>query len=271
MTYRQIKWLIMTIPTLTIGIWEYVRHEFLLPYISMELGNWLAPLIVFGVSLLLLTRLFRLMEHNQQELDRARQIQTALQEREKLARELHDGIAQSLFLLNVQVERLEAGGANHEPLRRTVHQTHAYVREAIASLRLPAGQGPLATGMPGVHELVERLRAETGLACEVHWLLPDSGLSAKEKTELLALVREALINVHKHAGASLVRLEAEAWPGGWSCTIMDNGVGFDPEAEVKGHRYGLAMMRDRAKAMGWKLAIARSGGQTMVSIRKEAG
>lgn len=53
MTYKQLKWLILTIPTLTIGIWEYVRHEFLLPYISMELGNWLAPVFVLLVSLLM--------------------------------------------------------------------------------------------------------------------------------------------------------------------------------------------------------------------------
>ncbi|MEX2103784.1 MAG: sensor histidine kinase, partial [Bacilli bacterium] len=57
MSYRQIKWLILIIPTLTIGLWEYVRHQFLLPYISMELGNWLAPVIVFVVTITFLLKL----------------------------------------------------------------------------------------------------------------------------------------------------------------------------------------------------------------------
>jgi len=100
-SYKQIKWLILIIPTLTIGLWEYVRHEFLLPYISMELGNVLAPIIVFLVTILFLTQLFDILERNQKELERAKALQAALEEREKIARELHDGIAQSLFLINV--------------------------------------------------------------------------------------------------------------------------------------------------------------------------
>jgi len=100
-SYKQIKWLILIIPTLTIGLWEYVRHDFLLPYISMELGNVLAPIIVFLVTILFLTQLFDILERNQKELERAKALQAALEEREKIARELHDGIAQSLFLINV--------------------------------------------------------------------------------------------------------------------------------------------------------------------------
>ncbi|WP_240968023.1 histidine kinase [Paenibacillus aquistagni] len=103
MTYKQIKWLILIIPTLTIGLWEYVRHEFLLPFISMELGNWLSPVFVLLVTLLFLTQLFKLIEHNQEELTRAKALQVVLEEREKIARELHDGIVQSLFFLNAQV------------------------------------------------------------------------------------------------------------------------------------------------------------------------
>ena len=46
----RLKWLILLIPTLTIGLWEYVRHAFLLPYMSMEHGNFLAPFIVLAVT-----------------------------------------------------------------------------------------------------------------------------------------------------------------------------------------------------------------------------
>jgi two-component system nitrate/nitrite sensor histidine kinase NarQ len=102
MSYKQIKWMILLIPTLTVGLWEYVRHQFLLPYISMNLGNWLTPVIVYVVSITLLTRLFLILERIQKELEHERAAKVALESREKLAKELHDGIAQSLFLLSVK-------------------------------------------------------------------------------------------------------------------------------------------------------------------------
>lgn len=43
MSYKQIKWMILLIPTFTVGIWEYIRHQFLMPYLSMDAGNWLTP------------------------------------------------------------------------------------------------------------------------------------------------------------------------------------------------------------------------------------
>jgi two-component system nitrate/nitrite sensor histidine kinase NarQ len=272
MTYKQIKWLILIIPTLTIGAWEYVRHEFLLPYISMELGNWLAPLIVLMVSLLFLTKLFRMIEHNQEELNRAKALQAVMEEREKIARELHDGIAQSLFFLNVQVTQLErmeqAEGLPIARLKESVHRANDYVRQAIANLR-HAADVDRNPWLQGVESLIDELRRETDLQFEANWTLPESLLSPKEKVELLAIVREALLNCYKHAEATRVRLLAETIPGGWWCRIADNGRGFDPQAAGAGDHYGLRMMRDRAGKMGWRLNIERINGETVVTIAKE--
>jgi two-component system nitrate/nitrite sensor histidine kinase NarQ len=272
MTYKQIKWLILIIPTLTIGAWEYVRHEFLLPYISMELGNWLAPLIVLMVSLLFLTKLFRMIEHNQEELNRAKALQAVMEEREKIARELHDGIAQSLFFLNVQVTQLErmeqAEGLPIARLKESVHRANDYVRQAIANLR-HAADVDRNPWLQGVESLIDELRRETDLQFEANWTLPESLLSPKEKVELLAIVREALLNCYKHAEATRVRLLAETIPGGWRCRIADNGRGFDPQAAGAGDHYGLRMMRDRAGKMGWRLNIERINGETVVTIAKE--
>lgn len=103
--YRQIKWLILLLPTLTIALWEYVRHAFLLPYISMDMGNVLSPLLVFFVTLVFVRYLFSILEKMQEELRQEKEKKAALIEREKLARELHDGIAQSLFLLSVKMNK----------------------------------------------------------------------------------------------------------------------------------------------------------------------
>lgn len=272
MTYRQLKWLILIIPTLTIGIWEYVRHEFLLPYISMELGNWLAPVIVLLVSLLFLTQLFTMMERNQEELNRAKALQAVMEEREKIARELHDGIAQSLFFLNTHVTQMErmqqSEGLPLDKLKESVRRTNDYVRQAIANLRhaADADQNPW---LQGVENLIDELHRETDLQFETQWEIPESRLSSKEKVELLAIIREALLNIHKHADATRVCIQAMTTETGWFCQITDNGKGFEPETTVGGNRYGLKMMRDRANNMSWQLHIERKKGETRIRIAKE--
>ncbi|TDQ34609.1 sensor histidine kinase [Aureibacillus halotolerans] len=275
MTYRQTKWLIIIIPALTIGVWEYVRHEYLLPYISMELGNWLAPVIVLLVSVLILTKLFKMYEQNQEELHRAKAVQAVLEEREKIARELHDGIAQSLFLLNAQVTVMERTKQAEElPLERwknSVHRTNDYVRQAIANLRHAADedQNPW---LQGIESFIEELKRESALSFETIWNIPESHLTPKEKVELLAIIREALFNIHKHAKATGVRIQANALPEkqGWYCQIIDNGQGFSKPGVTTGNQYGLNMMRDRASSMSWDLRFERKDGETKVIVVKEA-
>lgn len=271
MTYKQIKWLILTIPTLTIGIWEYVRHEFLLPYISMELGNWLAPVIVLLVSLLFLTQLFALIEHNQEELNRAKALRAVLEEREKIARELHDGIAQSLFFLNAQISQMDRMDQAKElplhKLKESVYRTNDYVRQAIANLRHEAdvNKNPW---LQGIESLIDELRQETTVEFATNWSIPESMLSSKEKVELFAIIREALLNIHKHAEAKRVQIKACPTDTGWVCQVSDNGIGFNPEDTTASNRYGIKIMRDRAKAMSWQFSVDRHDGETVVQIRK---
>ncbi|WP_424765555.1 sensor histidine kinase [Paenibacillus sp. sgz302251] len=272
MSYKQMKWLILIIPTLTIGLWEYVRHDFLLPYLSMELGNLLAPVIVFLVTILFLTQLFSMIERNQEELNEAKALQAVLQEREKIARELHDGIAQSLFLLNAQVDRMEktnnAAGIPYQKFRESVHRTNAYVREAIANLRLSADPSSISW-MQGMNSLIEEIKRETNLQFVLDWQLPEERLSTKEKVELLASIRESLLNIFKHAEARNVRIEAHAVENGWFCTVSDDGKGIKERQEDKIHHYGIKIIEERARIMKWKFKIERAGNETIVTIRKE--
>jgi len=239
----------------------------------MDLGNWLAPVFVLLVSLLFLTQLFTMMEHNQEELNRAKAVQAVMEEREKLARELHDGIAQALFFLSAQVTRMErmeqAQGLPLEKLKESVHHTNDYVRQAIANLR-HAADVERQPWLQGVESLIDELRRETDMNFETKWEIPESLLSSKDKVELLAIIREALLNIHKHAGASCVRVQALASQSGWTCQVTDNGKGFDPGTSGGGSRYGLKMMRDRANNMSWQFRIERKDGETKVTITKEA-
>ncbi|SCW53426.1 two-component system, NarL family, nitrate/nitrite sensor histidine kinase NarQ [Paenibacillus tianmuensis] len=273
--YKHLKSLILIIPTLTIGIWEYVRHAFLLPYISMDLGNWLAPLLVYLVTMTLLRKLFALMEQLQEQLQQERAAKAALEEREKVASELHDGIAQSLFLLSVRVDRMEQShaapmGELYQSLRKTVHEVNDYVRQAINGLRYPVV--PQAQPwMESIQHLIADFRKDTGIAVHLEWELSEERMTVKEKVELYATLREALINVFKHAAAANVWIQGKDAHGpgdGWRCTVADDGQGFVSDPLSKKNGYGLKIIQDRATKMGWTFALGRENGHTVLTINK---
>lgn len=278
MSYKQIKWLILLIPTITVGLWEYVRHTpFMLGHLSMETGNWLTPVIVFAVTMILVRKLFEWMEDMHKTLEEERAIKVMLEEREHMARQLHDGIAQSLFLLSVKMNRWEAQEPHlptheqYQQMRKTIQHIHDDVRQSIFNLRHPTDidQFPWTKSL---QQLVDDFRKDSGLHVQFQWALPEEQLSTKEKVELYACIKEALMNVHKHAQASSVIISAQTTKEGWRCTVEDDGRGFagvrmdDHNARQTG--YGMEIMRDRAREMGWKIDWIHREEGTCVKIRK---
>lgn len=271
---RRIKWLILLIPTLTIGLWEYVRHAFLLPYFSMELGNLLAPFIVLAVTLTLVRGLFSRLEQSQQALQQEKSANASLEERERLARELHDGIAQSLFLLAVKLDQLDemtCEGPVRElgvGLRETVRVMHEDVRQAIANLRLPPSPESAAWVVP-LRDLLGETAGATEAEAEFTWTIPDASLTEKEKVELHACMREALMNVRKHAKATKVFVIGHTdGADGFRCAVEDNGAGFAGDPWQARERFGLRMVRDRANRMGWTFNVERRGDRTVLEWLK---
>ncbi|MGO4529940.1 sensor histidine kinase [Paenibacillus sp. 2TAF8] len=274
MSYKQIKWMILLIPTLTVGLWEYIRHQFLMPYLSMDAGNWLTPVIVYLVSVTLLSRLFRMLEGARAALEQERASKTALEARDQLARELHDGISQSLFLLSVKTDKAgrSLAGTNHEQdireIQKTVHEVNTYVRQAIAQLRYvpsPAAD-PKAIALQAQ---VESIVSDTVPEANLEWDLTEISFSAKEQVELLACIREALLNVRKHAQATKVEVRTENNASRWSVHICDNGIGIPGDPMMLKDRYGLRITKERAEQMGWEFLLNSKPGHTQMTIRKE--
>lgn len=277
-TYKRIKYMILLLPTLMVGIWEVVRHQFLMPYISMDLGNYLTPVLVFLVSLVLLLPLFSLMERNQRELEQERVLKDAMKAREGLAKELHDGIAQSLFLLSVKIDRLEASRRNGEvseesvdQVKKTVHEVNRYVRQAIANLKIPVSEQGSSTLEQSVKDQLAQMANEVMIEVSLDWSLHDEAFSPSEKAELLSCIREAIINVRKHTRAGLVSITGAGGAQSWRVVIADNGEGFQHNPFDVNGSYGLQIMKERVEGMGWRLRLTSGKSGTNVEITKGEG
>ncbi|MCJ8010928.1 histidine kinase [Paenibacillus sp. KQZ6P-2] len=273
MSYKQIKWMILIVPTLTVGLWEYLRHTLLMPYITMEAGNFLTPVFVFLISMTLLNQLFKRLEQVQEELNKERAENAALAARDLLARELHDGIAQSLFLLSVKMDRAEARGKNtqeasdFEEMRKLVHEVNRYVRQAIANLRFPA-QTDEKEYEDSIKSRIEHTAKETFIHPDIAWTIPDQSFTAKEKVELLACIREALLNIQKHAHADRVSVTGSGNEKSWLIRIDDNGRGTELDPFQVKDRYGMRIMKERAQELKWRVDFISLPQGSRVEIRK---
>lgn len=267
--------MILLLPTLMVGIWEVVRHQFLMPYISMNVGNFLTPVLVFLFSIALLLPLFSLMERNQQELEQERAVKDAMEAREGLAKELHDGMAQSLFLLSVKIDRLEASRRNGEvseesvgQIKKTVHEVNRYVRQAIANLKVPVSEQSSFSIEQSVKGQLTQMASEILIEVSLDWSLQDEALSSMEKAELLSCIREAIINVRKHTRAAKVAITGAGDEMCWRVTVTDDGEGFSHNPYEVSGSYGLQIMKERTESMGWKLRLESSDTGTIVEITK---
>lgn len=273
MKYNQIKWLILFLPTITIALWEYVRHEFLLSYISMDMGNFLSPILVFIVTLVFLRHLFSILEKMQEELRAARAKKAALIEREKLARELHDGIAQSLFLLSVKMNKFGRKNeleqdADFQKIKQTLQHVHEDTRQAITNLKYVPNEDTFSW-TETIYQYVTELKQQHFMDVQLEWGIPEDALSSKEKVELFACVKEAVMNVIKHAKTNEVWIVAKEIENGWICQIKDRGIGFTNDTIQDSTGYGLQIIQDRTIDMEWEFSINKIENETILEIKKE--
>ncbi len=195
----------------------------------------------------------------------------ALKERERLAREMHDSLAQTLAYLRLKilgVERLlrpEAGWEaleSLEEMRKMAEDAYEDVRQAIFGLRTIVSRtlGLIPTLTEYLHEFSEQseIPVELQMAQE-----SAPRVSPAVEIQLIRIIQEALANVRKHAEAkrAWVRFEVEA--GQVKVTIEDDGRGFDPEQvrDHKGLRFGIQTMRERVEGVGGTLEINTGPGK----------
>ncbi|HUG49027.1 MAG TPA: sensor histidine kinase [Candidatus Limnocylindria bacterium] len=193
-------------------------------------------------------------------LDRLRQSEAeraTLEERTRLARELHDGLAQDLWFAKLKHERLvshlpDAQRGLGQEVAQALDAAIAEARQAVVTMR--AG---LERERP-LHELlaeaVEDFGSESGLRADFSAADLPSALPPRTQAEVLRVLQEALTNVRKHADATVVRVSAEVAGGTLVLSVIDNGRGFRPD-ETSGDGLGVQGMRERARLMGGDLHV----------------
>ncbi|HSD50383.1 MAG TPA: HAMP domain-containing protein, partial [Candidatus Methylomirabilis sp.] len=194
-----------------------------------------------------------------------------LEERERIAREMHDGLAQALGLLHLKLrgaERHLASGDQQQiadALREmTTISARAYeeVRQSIFGLRTMVSRG---LGLiPTLTEYLHEFSAQNGIGVEFE--MADGRpihLSPASEVQLIRIIQEALANIRKHAGASHAWVRLQRQDPWVRVTIEDDGQGFDPVTLGSPDRlhFGLQTMRERAEALGGKLEIDTAPGR----------
>lgn len=239
----------------------------------MDLGNILSPVLVFLVTLLFLRHLFSVLERMQEELRKEKSKKAALLERENLARELHDGIAQSLFLLSVKTNKF---GRNHQlehdpdfqKIKQTLQHIHEDTRQAITNLKyIPTEETNSWTET--IHRYITEIKKHHLVDVHLEWGIQEDTLTSKEKVELFACIKEAVMNVIKHAKTNEIWIHSEETENRWLCEIKDKGVGFSDEHIQSSKGYGLQIIKDRVRDMNWDWSIKRIEDTTILEIRKE--
>ncbi|KKM11298.1 hypothetical protein SY88_09540 [Clostridiales bacterium PH28_bin88] len=188
-------------------------------------------------------------------------------ERERISRELHDSVSQSLSYLYSQLELLreilpklstEQLRAELSSLSGVASVAFEEARDSIFSLRIAGGGGdPLPILISGC---VRDFKARSGIPVELDaGVMASISLTPEAEVQLVHIVQEALSNVARHTRATRVVVRAEVQGGELRVTIQDNGEGFDPQAPRPGRRsFGLEMMCERAESVGGSLQIRSS-------------
>lgn len=294
--------LIMALAGETVGMLEDWRRSvlavigylILLMFTNYLIGGWQTISVWLGMAVVMMIFVFiyvsmfmrqmsarqeaqillaELETTHQQLAEYAQQVETLTleTERQRMARELHDTLAQGLAGLILQIEGLEAHleQENMAKVAEIAAQAKARARTTLAEARQAIGdlrQQSSDSTTEAIAREVERFRRATGIPCDLK--LPETlALPDSLAEHVVRCVSEGLANVMQHARATAVSVKLGVVDGRYRLTIHDNGQGFDPAKIPTGH-YGLIGLRERARLANGQLTIASqpSQGTTLTLI-----
>lgn len=222
-------------------------------------------LTAYGIS--------RMMEifnaENDRQLQQARREKTLIEERVRIARDLHDGVIQSLYAISLSLQRLKILNREQPENLEQLKESISRVDRVMQDIRNYIQDLPILSDSPlplaaAVTAIAEEFRAATKMQVEAR-VTANAGqsLTPQSAEHLYFIIKEALSNVAKHSKASKVHLSCTTREEGVELMITDNGVGFSVDDAVDGARIGqgLMNMKTRAGKMGGACHITSSPGK----------
>jgi two-component system nitrate/nitrite sensor histidine kinase NarX len=195
-----------------------------------------------------------------------------LAERARLAREIHDGLAQTLGYLKLRTSQLarwvEKGNSRQvaeaiDELRRLLDEAYVDAREAIDGLRVDLREGRFDKWLADIYQEFEEL---SDIRVNVS-SPPRMDLPLEVQSQLLRIIQEALGNIRKHAGAAQVWVDWDTDDHWIVLKIRDDGRGFNPREVAVISQHGLRIMRERAELLGADFQVmSRLGEGTEVMV-----
>jgi NarL family two-component system sensor histidine kinase YdfH len=194
---------------------------------------------------------------------------TLQNERQRMARELHDTLAQGVAGLVLQLEAVKAHLASNRTERASaiIEQSLMRARSTLAESRaaiddLRAVPANLAEA---VREKTERFTQATGIPCEVEISVDENQLFSETTSHALNILGESLTNIARHAQATQAHVKLIVQNQNLELEVRDNGKGFNTKQESKGH-YGLIGMHERARLTGGMLSVESDANGTCIQF-----
>ena len=254
------------------AVWTTVGIAALDIAFSVTFGSWVSDIIGRSQER---AELIGQLESTRTELARAHREAGTLAERQRLAVEIHDTIAQGFGSIVLLVQAAEAAlGTDPAAVRRHLALAGTTARENLAEARaMVAGLAPAGLAGAGIDDALRRLAAQTvaeqGIVAALEVTGESRELDTGSQVVLLRVCQEALTNVRKHAGASRAQIALSYTDDLVRLAVCDDGAGFDPARAGGG--FGLRGMRSRVAEAGGRLEVRSApGAGTTVSVEVPA-
>ncbi|WP_209975489.1 sensor histidine kinase [Paenibacillus eucommiae] len=238
MSLRMLKLLTILLPPFIIGGFEFIRHEYMLNYLSMEAGNFYMTIITLLLSYIFASWMFRSIQGINEKLAAGEARRAVYEDRERLARELHDDLAQTLFFLNVKLKQ-----GHLDEAKSAVSEIDSSLRQAIFNLRTPPEEG--SSFSLRISMWLQNWQKMTGIELDEQLTVADDAFSSAEEVQLFGMIQEAFTNIRKHSKATKASIELIAAAHEWELRIEDNGMGIHP-GDIQQKHYGMNIMQKRA-------------------------
>ena len=197
---------------------------------------------------------------------------TLMDERQMLANEIHDSLAQTLAYMKMRLallhESVQEGDCNlsfryMNDVSEALDTAYSSLRELLSQFRNRMDPRGL---IPAIEDLAATFQKRTGVVIELDNRVADPVLTPDQEVQVFHIVQEALANVHKHASAQRVTITFSLDGGEYRLSVEDNGIGMKGDEPPPMH-FGLSIMRERAGRLSGRIDYqSRPGEGTTVSL-----